>query len=166
VLRVKKYCGWPDFHARKKSGKKFSARKKGVSSSAATRIIIRAADVQLTPDFFCRRYLLIAITIFPKMPDRPETHKFLGREKDPDFIFRAEKSTRVPARPRSGNASSKREDLPGSGRLRGATERRTGQGHPLLRKNPPQIFQLPALYIAFRSSRVYHRDSSVPARQP
>jgi hypothetical protein len=80
----------------KKSGKIFSGPKKGVSLPAAVRIIIRAADVQLTPDFFHRSEFPAAIPHFRKMAGSPGSTQFLCPHKKIGILFSGRKNDPAP----------------------------------------------------------------------
>jgi len=72
---------------RKKSGKKFSARKKGVSYPSDCRIIIRSSDVQLTKSNLFRRNFSGSSGFCTKNSDRPGGQHFFARKKIRILVF-------------------------------------------------------------------------------
>jgi len=106
------FFGFSTFELGKNPAKKFSAQKIGVSLSAATRIIIRSADVHLTPDFFHRREFPTAIPTFLKNAGPPAPAKIFRPQKNPEFIF----STGIFFRP--GTFNPKKSGRPGFQRER------------------------------------------------
>jgi len=79
------------FKPEKNPAKKFLARKKGVSLPAATRIVIRAADVQLTPGFFHRREFPAVIAHFQENAGPLGSAQIFCRKKVWEFFFQPEK---------------------------------------------------------------------------